>query len=199
MHLLRDHIAARAEGRAQASMLAAVREGRASGRPVAHTNLFIRQRLYFAHIFLSHMDVADALIPYTSWDIVEFNASHVGSFGGDTYDHLFRRFFPALTGIPHNTKLPESPHTDSGRELMNRRHAEQRPTRHLRHWASDLARAVPARFNTTAITPRKLLKRLPSGLVLDGRYADDLGYLHRIHSFEERLRQARVRIDWSKI
>jgi hypothetical protein len=145
------------------------------------------------------MDVADALIPYTSWDIVEFNASHVGSFAGDTYDHLFRRFFPVLNGIPHNTKLPESPHTDTGREMMNRRHAEQRPTRHLRHWASDLARAVPAKFNTTAITPRKLLKRLPSGLVLDGRYADDLGYLHRIHSFEERLRQARVRIDWSKI
>jgi hypothetical protein len=199
MHLLRDHIAARAEERAQASMLAAVREGRASGRPVAHMNLFIRQRLYFAHIFLSHMDVADALIPYTSWDIVEFNASHVGSFGGDTYDHLFRRFFPALAGIPHNTKLPESPHTDSGRELMNRRLSEQRPTRHLRHWTSDLARAVPTRLNTTAITPRKLLKRLPSGLVLDGKYADDLGYLHRIHSFEERLRQARVRIDWSKI
>jgi hypothetical protein len=145
------------------------------------------------------MDVADALIPYTSWDIVEFNASHVGSFGGDTYDHLFRRFFPALAGIPHNTKLPESPHTDSGRELMNRRLSEQRPTRHLRHWTSDLARAVPTRLNTTAITPRKLLKRLPSGLVLDGKYADDLGYLHRIHSFEERLRQARVRIDWSKI
>ena len=57
----------------------------------------------------------------------------------------------------------------------------------------------PAKFNSTAITPRKLLKRLPSGLVLDGKYADDLGYLHRIHSFEERLRQARVRIDWSKI
>ena len=199
MHLLRDHIAGRAEGRAQASMLAAIREGRASGRPVAWTNLFIRQRLYFAHIFLSHMDVADALIPLTSWDIVEFNASHVGSFGGDTYDHLFRRFFPTLAGIPHNTKLPESPHTDSGREMMNRRLSEQRPTRHLRHWSSDLARAVPSKFNRTAITPRKLLKRLASGLVLDGKYADDLGYLHRIHSFEERLRQARVRIDWSKI
>jgi hypothetical protein len=199
LHLLRDHVAARADERAAASMLAAVRDGRDSGRPIAHTNLYIRQRLYFAHIFLSHMDVADALIPYTSWDIVEFNASHVGSFAGDTYDHLFRRFFPALTGIPHNTKLPESPHTASGRELMHRRHADARPTRHLRHWASDLARAVPSKFNRTAITPRKLLKRLPSGLVLDGRYADDLGYLHRIHSFEERLRHARIRIDWSKI
>jgi hypothetical protein len=82
---------------------------------------------------------------------------------------------------------------------MNRHHGQERPTRHLRHWASDLARRVPAKFNTTAITPRKLLKRLPSGLVLDGRYADDLGYLHRIHSFEERLRRAKVRIDWSKI
>jgi hypothetical protein len=199
MHLLRDHIAPRAEARAAASLLAAVREGRASGRPIAWTNLYVRQRLYFAHIFLSHLDVADALIPYPSWDIVEFNATHTGSFGGDTYDHLFRRFFPELAGIPHNTKLPESPHTASGRELMHRHQHEQRPTRHLRHWASDLARFVPTKFNSTAITPRKLLKRLPSGLVLDGRYADDLGYLHRIHSFEERLRQARIRIDWSKI
>jgi hypothetical protein len=127
MHLLRDHIAGRAEARAEASMLAAVREGRASGRPIAWTNLYVRQRLYFAHIFLSHLDVAEALIPYPSWDIVEFNASHVGSFAGDTYDLLFRRFFPVLTGIPHNMKLPQSPHTASGRELMHRSHSQQRP------------------------------------------------------------------------
>ena len=77
-----------------AALLPVIRQGRDTGRPLAFANLHLRHRLYFAGIFLSHLDVADALLPFTSWDLVEYHASHNGSFTSDTYDRLFRRYFP---------------------------------------------------------------------------------------------------------
>lgn len=194
LHLLRDPIGPRAQARAEASMVHAIRQGRPSGRAIAHTNLFVRQRLYFAGIFLSHLDVADALLPFPTWELTQYNAAHVGSFASDTYDRLFRRFFPALGGIPHNYRIAEAA------PLSQRKTAKHaRPTRHLRRWGSELLRGVPGMCAGTAITPHKLLKRLPCALLVEGRYADEIGYLHRIHAFERRLRQANVTLDWSRI
>ena len=194
MHLLRDGIGRRAHERSIAATAVHVHDGRAAGRPFAYNNLFIRQRLYFANIFLSHLDVADALLPFPSWDLIEYNASHVGSFQSDTYEHLFRRFYPKLAGIPHNTFIAEAatPHRDA-------HGADSPPTRHLRRWGGELLRGMPGLWTDTAITPKKLLRRLPSALMAHGSHADEIGYLHRIHAFEKRLAQANVQLDWSQI
>jgi hypothetical protein len=198
LHLLRDPIGLHAIERATESMRDAIRAGRATGRPIAYTNIYVRQRLYFAHIFLSHLDVADALLPLTSWELVQYNASHVGSFTGETYDQLFAKFFPKLAGIPHNFRLDDAAKAATkghGKSALR----DAKPTRHLRRWASELLRGVPRKASWTAITPRKLFRRLPGAFVLDRTHADALGYLHRIHSFEQRLERAGVRVDWSRI
>jgi len=191
LKMLRQPVGSRAATRGMGCLLPIIRQGRDAGRPLAYANLYLRHRLYFATIFLSHLDVADALIPFTSWELVEYHASHNGSFAADTYDRLFRRFFPALAHIPHSSQV-------NGKPAASANGAAQ-PPRHLRRWARELLRAVPGGWGRTAIPPRKLLKRLPGALLLRSRHPDEIGYLHRIHAFEERLARANVGLDWSLV
>ncbi len=195
LHLLRDRIAGRATARATATFVDAIRTGRVAGRPIAHTNLYIRQRLYFSCIFLSHLDVADVLLPFPAWDLVNFNATHVGSFAFDTYDRIFRKYFPHVAGIPQAYLYGLTRKSSSAKSMLT----APRTSRHLRRWCAELIRGVPGKIGRTAITPHKLLKRLPSALMLDNRHADEIGYVHRVHAFEQRLAEANVNIDWSKI
>ena len=188
--LLRQPVGSRAVARGMGCLLPFIRQARDAGRPLAFANLHLRHRLYFATIFLSHLDVADALIPFTSWELIEYHARHNGSFAPDTYDRLFRRFFPALAHIPHSSQV-------SAKSGVNGTAA---PTpRHLRRWGRELLRGVPGGWTRTAIAPRKLLKRLPGALLLRSRHPDEIGYLHRIHAFEERLARANVGLNWSLV
>ena len=189
--LLRHPIRSRAADRGMGCLRAIIRQGRDAGRPLAYANLQLRHRLYFSTIFLSHLDVADALIPYTSWRLVEYNASHLGSFAADTYDHLFRRYFPSLAHIPHSSQVSAKP-----AEKVN---GKPHPSRHLRRWGCELLRGLPGGWTRTAIAPRKLLRHLPGALLLRSRRPDDVGYLHRIHAFEQRLARANVGLDWSRV
>lgn len=196
LDLLRDHIGPRAAERARRSLTSVVRLGRETGRSLAFTNIHLRHRVYFAGIFTSHLDVADALLPFYAWDLIDYNASHAGSFTGRTYDLLFQKYFPQLADVPHNTQVPPS---SSNARTNGRRNAAVRPTRHLRGWASGLLREIAAKHRCTAIAPRKLLARLPSALLAERRFEVELTFLHKVHAFEERLRKANIQIDWSAI
>jgi hypothetical protein len=191
-HLLRTPIVDRAIARAKAALSPVIRQGRIAGRPLMYSTLRLTQCRYLSNIFLSHQAVTDALLPYCTWDLVEFNAAHTGSFDAETYPRLFRRYFPRLDGIAHSLRrqIPPAP----------RQPANAGPTRHLRSWASELLRGVPRKWHETAITPSKLLRRLPAGLLVqDGPHVDELGFLHRIHAFEERARRANLILDWSRM
>jgi hypothetical protein len=193
LDLLRDGVGARATARARAALTRVVQLGRAAGRPLAFANLYLRHRLYFAGIFLSHLDVADARLPFYDWALLDFHARHGVSFVGGEYELLFRRHFPALAHVPHSSKLeppaaPGKPHARAGR-----------PTRHLRPWADRLLRDLLAPPGPTAVTPRKLLARLPGALLAEGRFEVEISFLYKVRAFEERLRRANVRLDWSSI
>jgi hypothetical protein len=188
LHLLREPVESRALTRGIASLLPVIRQGRDAGRPLAFTNIHLRHRLYFAGIFLSHLDVADALLPFTAWDLIDYHARHNGSFAPDTYDRLFRRYFPALADIPHCSQVKANPGNGAANAAG--------PPRHLRRWARELLRGMPGKWGRSAIVPRKLLRRLPGALFLRSRHADEIGYLHRIHAFEDRLARASVGLRW---
>jgi hypothetical protein len=167
---------------------------------MAFTNIHLRHRVYFAGIFTSHLDVADALLPFYAWDLIDYNASHAGSFTGRTYDLLFQRHFPRLADVPHNTQVPPwSSAKGKTNGWSGAAAAAARPTRHLRGWASGLLRQIAAKHRRTAITPRKLLARLPSALLAERRFEVELTFMHKVHAFEERLRRAGIQIDWSDI
>ncbi|HEX8913606.1 MAG TPA: asparagine synthase-related protein, partial [Humisphaera sp.] len=191
LHLLRGPVAARAVERARAAMADAVRRGRPTGRPLAWTNLALRHGVYFAAVFQGHLAVADALLPFATWALADYHARHGGSFAGGEYPTLFRRHFPRLAGVPHEAELPPPPPA---------RPRAAAASRHLRRWSAALLRGLPdVLAGASAVDPRKLLRRLPGGLLLDPSHPDELGYLHRVRAMETAARRANVRIDWSRL
>lgn len=189
-HLLRAGMAGRIEVRALAAMAGLVTRYRATGRPMANVYLQLRQRQYISGIVMGHLDVAEPLMPFYSWDLLQFNASHVGSFTADTYSHLYRRFFPAMAEIPHESKLAKP----SGVT-----HLPDRPSRHVGKWSAKLLRSLPGGWARSAIAPAKLLKYVATNTAFGQRHHHEIGFMHRVSAMEQRLRQAGVRLDWSQV
>jgi hypothetical protein len=197
LDLLRDHVSPHAEERAKRAMLRVIQLGRQAGRPLVFANMYLRHRLYFAAIFLGHIDVAEALLPFYSWELLQHHASHAGSFLRDNYQVLFRRHFPRIAHVPHDSDLkspsPSSP--VNGGEAPAA--AAGRPTRHLRTWSARLlGGGLAGNWNSSVITPRKVFARAPGGLLGRARYLHELMFLHKIHAFEQRARRAGINLDW---
>jgi hypothetical protein len=189
--LLRHPLAQRARDRAMAAMGAMVRAGQAAGSPIAYINLQLRHRLYYGLVFLSHRDLADAVLPFYSWDLVEYRLAHAPSFRSDNYRLLFERHFPCLAHVPHDSQVP-LPHG------MNGQDPAERITRHLTPWSWRLlGRMIGTTRKTSAIVPRKLLRRLPRALIGTPRSQEEVIFLHKINLLEQRLARSNVRLDWN--
>ena len=76
LDLLRDEIAQHVNERALATMQRAVKCGIDSGKASFHVDLYCRQRCYIANIFLQHLDIAEPLLPFYSWDLINYRMSH---------------------------------------------------------------------------------------------------------------------------
>lgn len=185
MDLLQPRVAGNVQERARAAMLGVVRQGRKSGRPVTALNFLTRVRLYFAGIFLSHLEKADALLPFYSWDLIELRTRYHRSFSGEMYPNLFRRHVPAIAHILHESQVSFS------------RIYRPYPTRHLPRWAAKLMRAMSRRQLCEAIVPKKLVKRLPAALFCANASETEVGFLYRLQAMQERLQRANLKIDWS--
>lgn len=187
LDLLREPIARRATERARSAMRRIIEIGRLAGRPLAFSNLYLRHRLYFAGVFLGHLDVAEAILPFYSWDLIEYSTAHYASFQTENYAMLFRRHFPELAHVPHDSQIQSPP--------LPR--AKRCATAHLRAWSADLLRsAFAADARRSAIAQRKLLRRLPSGLLAEPQHELELMFLHKVRLFERRARQAGLRLEW---
>jgi hypothetical protein len=192
--LLRDGIAARAQERSRGYLLQLIDAGRATGRPLAFTNLHTRLRIYLGGIFLGHLDAAETILPFCTWDLLDFCTKRVGSFLPQNYEMLFRRYFPELAHVPHDSQLKASNngHAPSRKRL--------RRTRHLRGWSSGLLRdPLVGNLRDSAIVPHKLLSRLPAGLIAEPLHETEIMFLHKIRLFEQRLRDANLQLDWSEM
>jgi hypothetical protein len=192
MDLLHDPIAARARDRAMALMMGVIQQGRSAGRPMTYVNFQVRHRLFFAGIFLGHDDEAEALLPFYSWDLINFRARYHPSIRRDNYQLLFERFFPTLATIPHSSDVPSAPADGSQTKLS-------RPSRHMRGWSLQLLRNLARPPGHSAIHKRKLARRLPNGLLSGFGYQTELTFLYKIDLWEKRLAGAGVRVNWSQI
>lgn len=108
-------------------------------------------------VFLKYLDVAEAVLPFYGWDLIDYHTSHAGSFRAENYELLFRKHFPRLAHVPHDSQVKAS--------AGNGRWPAARPTRHLRAWSAALLRAVSGNRHETGIALRKLMVRLPEGLI----------------------------------
>jgi hypothetical protein len=188
LDLLDPAVVDRAEQRARAVMQSLVEKGKTAGKVFTYVSLYAGQRYYLANNFLEHLDVAEPLLPFLQWPLVEsrFRLDY-DCFNWETYDLVFKRHFPELAEIPHNDK--------SGVPLRTK-YTRSRVTR---QWAGGLMKKL-ARGNWLSIVSRK--KAMPRLL---GAYAGRADvervpeFLQKLLLLEQRVRAAGIAFDWHNV
>jgi hypothetical protein len=192
LDLLQSNVLRNSTQRAHFALSRVIQMGREAGRPLAFSNIHLRHRLYFAAIFLGHLDVAEAVIPFYSWELIQFNALHSGSLRVENYARLFQRHFPAIAHIPHDSEIKPSPETNHDAPLG------AQSVGHMHGWSVELLRSV-ASASGSGISSRKLLPRIAAGVAGHARSRIELMFLYKVHLFEKRLRKAGIKLDWARI
>lgn len=188
--LLAGNLASRVEARARSAVARLVTKARASTKPLLYADLLSRQRFYFSNVFLQHLDIAEAITPYASWGVLSSRVKYaVSKHNERSYPLVFERHFPALAGIPHTTQLEptkaEKPPTP--------------PTRHLRRWSADLAAASIMTDLLGGVRKRSLLKLLPSGLLGETLYEQEVLFATKLLILQRTARKANIDFDYAQL
>jgi hypothetical protein len=192
-HLLQKSVAANVEQRALHCMQAVIQRGQSTGRPVLHTELYARHPMYNSNVILQHLDVAEALVPYYCWELINCRTRyHQHCYTSQTYPSIFRRHFPRLTGIRHSSEFTPSP--------TNGRVGPPKPaTRHLRRFSAELTAALALTDRLGGMRKKATLSLLPGGLLGQPRFQDEIHFAYKLQLFERALRRCGVRFDWRAI
>lgn len=159
-----------------------------TGHPIFALGALVRQRHYLSNNFHQHMDVAEALIPFAAWEVVQFKLQNdAGIYSFATYDGLFRRFFPQIADVPHNSKM-------GAKNDLN-----PKPSRCTREWAAKVLKGLSGSQCLPLLSRRKSVPRL-IGALLGSRDLEVVAlFLYRLFMLDERLRRAGVDFDWNGI
>jgi hypothetical protein len=178
--------------RAFACIANVVSKGHALNKPVIHTDLHCIHRFYFSQIFLQHLAVAEARLPYYSWELINFRLRHAyRCFSPENYPMLFRRHFPRLAAIPHSSQLKPA-------DVAERKRSAP-PTRHLRAWSSAVARSIPRSSALAAVKKCHLFRCLASGMLGEPHHQARLTFLAKLQLLEQRLRRCGIEVNWSAV
>jgi len=161
-----------------------------TGHPFFCANLFVRQRHYFSNNFLQHMDVAEAIVPFTACEVIAFKLAHDSScFGWETYEAMFDTFFPRIAHVPHNSKMG-----GARNELLDIHASRCSPA-----WAAAVLAALRKSDRISIVSRRKSIPRLLGAMM--GRYDVEIvaTFLYRLLLLDDRLRRSGVAFDWRAI
>jgi Asparagine synthase len=159
-----------------------------TGHPIFAFGMFVRQRQYISNNFLQHLSVSEALVPFVTWDVLQYKLSNDAScYSFEIYEALFRLFFPEIAHVPHNSKM------GAANEL------NPRPSHWTKHWASQVLKGISRSGCMPLVNRRKSIPRLIGALM--GRRGLDVAalFLYRLYMLEERLRNSGVNFDWRAI
>jgi hypothetical protein len=159
-----------------------------TGHPFVTTNLFVRQRHYLANNFLQHMDVAEAIVPFTSFDLLQYKFQNdPTAYTFQTYEALFKAFYPEIAQVPHNSKM------GSKNDL------HPIPSRCEKQWATAVMRGLSRSNCLTLVSRKKSIPRLIGALM--GRRDVDVvpRFLNRLLLLDQRLNRAGIAFDWNAI
>jgi hypothetical protein len=186
--LLDPAVLARADERNLATWRRHVNRWQNTGHAIFALGVFVRQRHYLSNNFLQHMDVAEALIPFAAWDVVQYKLQTdptVYSFA--TYDALFQTFFPEIADVPHNSKMGE------------KNAFVPKPSRCTKEWAAKVLKGLSTSQCLPLLSRRKSVPRL-IGTLLGSRDLEVVAlFLYRLFLLDQRLRRAGVEFDWKAI
>ena len=163
-----------------------VDRGIAAGKALCHADLFGRHRFYLSNIFYHHLNESEALLPFYSWDLLNLHTSNaIASYHPHNHELVFGKYLPEIAGIQHNHHSPSKV-------------SAQGATRHLRRWSRDVLGAVLS-GDLSSANKRKLLSRLPSGLLGSPKHQMEIVFVRKLLAFIEHLRACNLRLDLRQI
>jgi len=187
--LFRKEIANRIQMRSRAPMEEAVKKGTKIGKVFSWTNLHFRQRYYISNNFLQHMGIAEALLPFYSWPLLNYKMEHDNAlFSRDIYKNIFRNYFFPLSQIPHSDDLTSrKPQRSFGNARCTKRWARQLLSKLMsKKWLALLAKKQPILHTIASI-----------GDIHKTEYT--ILRLQRLYLLEKKLKDAGLDFDWDSI
>ena len=148
--------------------------------------MFGRHRFYLSNIFYHHLNEAEAILPFYSWELLNLHTSNaIASYHPHNHELLFGRYLQELAGIPHNH------HNQS-------KVSAHGATRHLRRWSREIFGAVLS-GNLSAANKRKLFLKLPSGMLGSPTHQTEILFIRKMLAFTGHLRACNLRLDLRRI
>ncbi|MDB5358133.1 MAG: hypothetical protein JWN24_4586 [Phycisphaerales bacterium] len=159
-----------------------------TSHPILGVSLVAQQRHYMSNNILQHLNVAEALIPFFSWESIQFKMQNdAACFSYDVYGKLLDTYFPQMSHIPHNSKIACG------------NHSVVRPSRCTRKWAMAVLAGLPRSNCMSLLNRRKAVPRL-IGALMGRRDVEVVAmFLYRLHLLDERCRRCGVAFDWDEI
>lgn len=179
----------RMQERALQIMRSAVAAGSANRKVFAWADLYYRQRCYISNIFLQHLHLGEALMPFLSYELLAYFMDHQSRcFTWDVYQSIFDRHLPVIASVPHASRM------DPGASL-----APPRASRNLPRYIRELLAALTNSDNLRVFPRRKVIPRLLSGLVRPYGMEYLVFTLYGLHMLEQRLQACGMHVDWEQL
>lgn len=192
LNLLSDRIRRRIAERASNGIRTIVSLGIETGRPTIYADLHCRHRFYFANIILQHLGVAEGITPYVNFRSLNARVKYRHDcFNSESYPKLFAKFFPQISRIPHSHQAQK--------QLQRPTKPKTPPTRHLRRWSADLAAGLLLTPWLAGAKKKTIFSLLPSGLLGETVYQDEIAFLYKLMMFERTLSKHHIHFDWNGI
>ena len=191
--LFRNDIAQRIQGRNRVVMGRAVAQGSRLGKALGWTDVYYRQRSLISHTFVDHLDLAEAVVPFYCWRMLQFSLEYDSRlFSRATYESILERHFPALAGTRHaGDFLPRNQRYAGGMPVF-------RVARQTRQWARDLVSVIRDRDRLTLLNKKRCLALALAGVAGLARAEPSVRTIERLRLLEQRLRDSGVDFDWER-
>lgn len=183
--LLETGLAERIEGRAEAAMRALVVVGKQYDRPFLYSGLYGRQRAYVSNNLLQHIDVAEPVTPFYTWEMIRSRfLNDYNCFVWETYELLFRRHFPQIADIPHAGRVGTG--------------ARRPPpvSRYMRGAAVAMLCRLGRKDFLPVLSRRKAVHRLLAAAAANPAQEPVVLFLQRLFLLERKLQRAGIPLDW---
>jgi hypothetical protein len=202
--IFRDDIARRVGEGSRSILQDIVEEGRLRiGKSLDWFNLYSRQRFYTSNNFLEHLGVSEALLPFYSWDLLQYKVSlPYRVFNDDVFLTIFRKQFPPLADIVHSDYLQkqrgrwDSPSSRIERWLSLLR---KRSSKTSARWARELLPVVRKGDWLSLLSRRRATLLLTAGLIRHPVAESSIFLMKRLHLLEERIRGEGLEFDWQRL
>jgi len=203
--VFREDIAQRVDEGSRALLQEIVNEGRSRiGKSLEWFNLYSRQRFYISNNFLEHIGVSEALLPFYSWDLLEYKVSlPYRVFNDDVFLTMFRKQFPPLADIVHSDDLqkqrgrwgePSSGRLDRWMALRKKRSSQTSA-----RWARELLPVVRKGDWLSLLSRRRATLLLTAGLIRHPVSESAIFFMRRLYLLEQRIRGAGLEFDWQRL